>query len=239
MRQRYACAIVGRVSNDPIALKVAALAPILMILIGSPATPFASAEPAPAGCPDVQAVFARGTYEPPGVGSVGQAFVDSLRSKLGSKSLDVYPVNYPASPDFPRAIDGVVDASAHIRQMATSCPSTKLVLGGYSQGAAVMGFVTADTVPTGVDAAAVPKPMDPAVADNVAAVALFGKPSERFMNVINEPNIAIGPVYAPKTIDLCVPNDPVCSQGADFGAHNEYIAIGMVDEAASYAAGRI
>lgn len=55
-----------------------------------------SAEP----CPDVEVVFARGTGEPPGIGSVGGLFVDALRSQVGAKSLGVYAVNYPASNDF-------------------------------------------------------------------------------------------------------------------------------------------
>ena len=58
--------------------------------------PTATAEP----CPDVEVVFARGTTEPPGVGGVGRAFVDSLRSQLGGRSVGVYAVNYPASNDF-------------------------------------------------------------------------------------------------------------------------------------------
>ena len=37
--------------------------------------PSASAQP----CPDVEVIFARGTAEPPGVGGIGQAFVDSVR----------------------------------------------------------------------------------------------------------------------------------------------------------------
>src|SRR5262249_21374744 len=64
-------------------------------LLSAP-SPVAFAQP----CPDVEVVFARGTAEPPGVGAVGQAFVDSLRSQVGAKSLDVYPVNYEASSDF-------------------------------------------------------------------------------------------------------------------------------------------
>ena len=55
---------------------------------------------AAAPCPDVEIVFARGTTEPPGVGGIGQAFVDSLRSQLGGRSVGVYAVNYPASRDF-------------------------------------------------------------------------------------------------------------------------------------------
>jgi cutinase len=35
----------------------------------------------------------------------------------------------------------------------------------------------------------------------VAAVALFGEPSSRFLTAINGPPMAIGPLYAPKTID--------------------------------------
>jgi hypothetical protein len=46
--------------------------------------PFASADPpsAPAGpCSNVEVIFARGTTEAPGVGGIGQAFIDSLQSR--------------------------------------------------------------------------------------------------------------------------------------------------------------
>uniref|UniRef100_UPI002634C2EB cutinase family protein n=1 Tax=Mycobacterium sp. TaxID=1785 RepID=UPI002634C2EB len=52
---------------------------------------------ASAQCPDVQVVFARGTGEAPGVGPTGQAFTDGLRQRVGDRSFDVYPVNYPAT----------------------------------------------------------------------------------------------------------------------------------------------
>jgi Cutinase len=197
--------------------------------------PIASAEP----CPDVEVVFARGTTEPPGVGGIGQNFVDSLRSHVGAKSVNVYPVNYPATPDFPTAIDGINDAGSHVESMAASCPKTKMVLGGYSQGAAVMGFVTANKVPDGAHLMAVPQPMPPEVADHVAAVALFGKPSSQFMSAIDQPPITIGPLYAGKTIDLCVPNDPVCAGAGDFAAHGQYVEAGMVDQAADFAASHL
>src|SRR6188768_2853026 len=86
--------------------------------------PGASADP----CPDVEVVFARGTFEPPGVGATGQAFVDSLRAKAGSRTVDVYAVNYPASLDFATAADGVIDASNRIVTMAGNCPDTEIVL---------------------------------------------------------------------------------------------------------------
>lgn len=209
----------------------------------SGAAPGASAEPLPNAsapvCPDVEVVFARGTGEPAGVGYVGQAFVDSLKSKVGDKSVNVYAVNYPATIDFPRAVDGINDAAAHIQATAANCPKTKIVLGGFSQGAAVAGFVTADVVPPGAADSGVTGPLPPAIADHVAAVTLFGKPSERFMNFVNEPAIVIGPKYAGKTLDSCVPGDPICSDGGDFGLHNAYVPDGMVDQAASFAAGKL
>jgi cutinase len=187
------------------------------------------------GCPDVEAVFARGTTEAPGVGGIGQAFIDSLQSKVGPKSFGVYAVDYPASPDFPTAVDGIRDAGNHVESMAASCPKTKMVLGGYSQGAAVMGFVTSAAIPDGIDAADVPKPMPPDVAGHVAAVTLFGTPSHRFMDTVGAPPVVIGPLYQPKTLELCASDDPVCSDGGDWAAHAAYVDDGMVDQAASFA----
>jgi cutinase len=196
--------------------------------------PSASAQP----CPDVEVVFARGTTEDPGLGPTGQAFVDALRTRVGTKSIGVYPVNYPATTDFPTAIDGVRDASAHVRSEAATCPNTQMVLGGFSQGAAVMGFVTSDVVPDGAPDG-VPNPMPPDVANHVATVALFGKPNSRFMRVINQPLVEVGPLYQAKTIDLCVPDDPICSSGTDFNAHTEYADMGMVDQAATFTASHL
>ncbi len=205
-----------------------------MSLTSLGAVPSASAQP----CPDVQVVFARGTAEDPGLGPTGEAFVNSLRSRIGTKSLDVYPVDYPATTEFPKAMDGIRDASARVESTAANCPDTNIVLGGFSQGAAVAGFVTANVIPDGVPEG-VPNPMPTDVAKHVAAVALFGKPNERFMRVINQPQVAIGPLYADKTVELCVPDDFVCSSGRDFNAHTQYVETGMVDQAATFTAARL
>jgi len=208
------------------------MAPVWALLAPVPS---AAADP----CPDVEVVFARGTNEPPGVGGIGQTFVDTLRSHVGTKSLAVYPVNYPATTNFPTAVDGITDAGSHVESMAARCPKTRMVLGGYSQGAAVMGFVTYSQVPDGAHLVQALQPMPPDVADHVATVALFGKPSSQFMSIINEPPITIGPQYAAKTIDLCVPNDPVCSSSGTPGAHHQYVETGLVDQAADFAASRL
>lgn len=215
-----------------------------LALIGAP-VPVANADP----CPDAEVVFARGTGEPPGVGGVGQAFVDALRPKAGAKSVNVYPINYQASADFGdgiqfalTVIEGIRDATNHIQAVAATCPATKMVLGGFSQGAAVAAFTTSADIPAGVPAAFVPPPMPPEIADHIAAVTLFGKPSNQFLSDAGAPLITIGPLYVPKTIDLCAGGDSVCEgapPGPPSGAHNSYIANGMVDQAAQFAAGRL
>jgi hypothetical protein len=149
--------------------------------------------------------------------------------------MEVYPVDYPATTDFPRALDGVRDASARVEATARTCPNTNVVLGGFSQGAAVAGFVTANVIPDGAPDGA-PNPMPPDIADHVAAVALFGTPNDRFMRAIGQPDVTVGPMYAAKTIELCVPDDFVCSNGRDFNAHMQYVDTGLVDQAAAYAA---
>ncbi|MGV0815942.1 cutinase family protein [Mycolicibacterium boenickei] len=200
------------------------------------AMPSANAAP----CPDAEVIFARGTMEAPGVGDTGQAFIDALRANVAPKSVEVYPVNYPATTDFPTAVRGIEDAKARIISTAANCPDTKMVLGGFSQGAAVVGFVTASVVPEGVSPDQVPAPMPPEVADHVSAVALFGKPSPRFMKVLNNPSVDVGPNYTAKAIDLCVDNDLVCDpQGRSFGIHTQYSQEGLVEQGAAFAASRL
>jgi cutinase len=194
-------------------------------LVSAPiCSPAASADP----CSDIAVVFARGTHEPPGVGEVGQAFVDSLSSQVGGRSVGVYAVNYPANDDYVRsASNGSDDASAHVQDIVASCPNTRMVLGGYSQGAAVIDMLTS----------AIPPP----VADHVAAVALFGNPSSGFSSMLSGggPLPTINPLYSTKTIDLCAPDDPICSGGANIMAHVSYIQSGMTSQAATFAADRL
>jgi hypothetical protein len=210
--------------------------------------PITSAQP----CPDVEAVFARGTGEPPGVGGIGEPFVEELRGAVGAKSLDVYPVNYEASSNFSdriefaqSVVDGIKDAGSHIEATAANCPKTRIVLGGYSQGAAVAGFVTSASVPAGVPAEYrpfLPKPLPPEIANHIAAVTLFGKPSTQWLQNYGAPSITIGPLYAPKTIELCADGDTICNGdpgGAPSFAHTTYPANGMTAQAAGYAASHL
>jgi cutinase len=193
-------------------------------------SPSAAADP----CPDVEVVFARGTGEQPGIGGVGQAFVDSLRPQVGGRSVGVYAVNYPAADDYSTSAPaGAHDASAHVQYMAANCPNTRMVLAGYSQGAGVIDLITAPTAPA---PGFTPAPMPPDVADHVAAVAVFGNPS---MKSGGGPLTTISPLYGAKAIDLCMALDPVCSESLIPFMHFLYVQSGLVNQAASFAAGRL
>ncbi|MEY8016295.1 cutinase family protein [Mycobacterium servetii] len=186
--------------------------------------PAAAADP----CSDVEVVFARGTHQAPGLGNVGEAFVDSLTSKLSGRSVGVYAVEYPANDDYHGSSSaGSDDASAHIQGTVASCPKTRIVLGGYSQGATVIDLSTVQ----------MPAP----VADHVAAVALFGEPSSGFSSMLygGQPLPTISPLYTAKTISLCAPDDPICTGGGNIMAHVSYIQSGMTDQAATFAADKV
>lgn len=209
------------------------------MVLGSLVGPLASANAAD-GCSDVEVVFARGTNEAPGVGATGQAFVDALTADLPGKTIDVYGVNYPASLNFGEAADGIADAANRIQSIAATCPATKIVLGGYSQGAAVAGYTTSSAVPAGyVLPAGISGPMPASIASHVAAVALFGTPDEWVLGLADRsaPPIAIGQPYVAKTIQLCAPGDPICSAGGlNRAAHSSYKDNGMAIQAADFAA---
>ena len=217
---------------------VAALTATLIaasLLVGPSILPANTAIPsASAACPQVEVLFARGRLESPGIGLIGNSFVSALRSKV-NKNIGVYAVRYPADSE----IDiGANDMSAHIQNMANTCPDTRLVLGGYSLGAAVTDVVLAlpfsffsfdNPLPAGMD-------------QKIAAVALFGNGAAWIGPITN-----FSPVYSERTIELCHGADPICNPADpdtwedNWGDHaaKAYISAGMVNQAADFVAGRL
>jgi cutinase len=197
-----------------------------------------------APCPDIEVTFARGTNEAPGVGVVGQQFVDALRPQVGGRSVGVYAVNYPAGEDFaPSASAGGSDTHAHVRSMVATCPNTKLVLGGYSLGAMAIDEATIARAPI---AGLIPDILTEDEANHVAALALFGNPSDRYLGA---PVSEVSPWYGAKAIDLCAPGDPVCTPGGALAlpshdelfspAHLSYQQSGMPGQAATFVASHV
>ena len=216
------------VKRSALALAAACVAVIAPVVSTGPAAGLgvASAD----DCPDIEVVFARGTSEAPGLGLPGGAFVDSLRSKVGGRSVGAYAVNYPATYDFLAAANGANDASAHIQYMMGACPGTKLVLGGYSQGAAVMDVIAAVPIP----AIGFNNPLPPNTPDFVAALVAFGNPSAKLGLPLTS-----SPVWGGRSIDLCNGGDPVCqTDGESVAAHRAY-AGGPTNAAANFVAGLV
>jgi cutinase len=189
---------------------------------------------ASAACPAVEVIFARGRLEPAGPGQVGNAFVSALRSKT-RKNVNLYAVRYPAD----NQIDvGANDMSARVQSTMAGCPDTRIVLGGYSLGAAVTDVALA--VPFsffGFD-----NPLPPEAEQHIAAVALFGNGS-----AWAGPIGAFSPVYGERTIEMCHAADPICNpadpntweQNWSDHAAKGYIDSGMVNQAADFVAGRV
>lgn len=186
-----------------------------------------------AACSPVELIFARGRLEPAGPGQIGNALVSALRAR--GKTVSLYSVQYPAD----NQIDvGANDMSRRIQSTAANCPDTRIVLGGYSLGAAVTDVVLA--VPISFFGFDQPLPGD--MERHIAAVALFGNGS-----AWAGPIGAFNGTYRERTIELCHGADPICNP-ADPNTWEEnwsdhaaraYIDAGMVNQAADFVAGRI
>lgn len=181
--------------------------------IVSPATAIPVA--AAADCPDAEVVFARGTNEPVGMGRVGDAFVESLRQQSSGLNIRTYGVNYAASKLQLHGGDGANDVISHVKSTVSSCPTTKIVLGGYSQGASVMDIVAG--VPIG--GISWGSALPPEYASNIAAVVTFGDIADRSGGSLP----TLSPLLGAKAVDYCNPIDPICHAGAgnEWTGHTE------------------
>lgn len=220
-QSRHRWALLGSVSLAAAFALLAAPNPV------PSAVPVATAD----DCPDVEVIFARGTSEPPGIGRVGQAFVDSLRAQT-SLDVDVYGVNYPASRLQLHGTDGANDAIQRVKDAAAKCPDTQVVLGGYSQGASVMDIVTG-TPFVGRNWG---NPLPAEYADKIAAVATFGNPADRDAPIKQQ-----SPLYATKAIDMCNPGDPICHDGPgnEWTDHTDGYIPALTSQAANFVAGKL
>ncbi|KAA9159751.1 cutinase family protein [Amycolatopsis acidicola] len=183
-----------------------------------------------ATCSDVEIVFARGSGELPGLGITGGPFADAVKADLPGKTVTSYAVDYAADLAQTSAGPGATDMTRHVTSVASSCPGTKFVLGGYSQGASVTDISigiptllgTGETIPS-------------ALAPRIAAVAVFGNPLRLFGQNIP----ANSPTYGGRAIDLCNVGDPVCANGVNVLAHLTYGFDGSATNAARFAADKV
>lgn len=94
-------------------------------------------------CKPVSFFFARGTTEGGNMGeTVGPALETALAKIYGAGNLAVQGATYPADVEDtyigstdPGSAQGATFMAKYIKQIKSTCASTKVVLGGYSQGA--------------------------------------------------------------------------------------------------------
>jgi cutinase len=183
-------------------------------------------------CPDAEVIFARGTNEPAGLGKVGDSFVDSLRQQTGLNILP-YGVNYAASKLQLHGGDGANDTIDRVKKSVETCPNTKIVLGGYSQGASVMDIVAG--VPIGGISWGSSLPQQ--YANNIAAVVTFGDVADRAGGSLPTASTMLGS----KAQDYCNPNDPIChaGQGNEWSGHTEGYVPVYTTQAAAFVAPKL
>lgn len=211
-----------------IGLGASALVTAAGLLATPVAPPVASAD----DCPDVEVIFARGTNEPAGLGRVGDAFVDSLRQQTNLNILP-YGVNYAASKLQLHGGDGANDTIDRVKKSVEKCPNTKIVLGGYSQGASVMDIVAGVPI-GGINWG---NSLPPQYAGNIAAVATFGDVADRAGGTLPSQSKLLGS----KAIDLCNPNDPICHAGPgnEWSGHTEGYVPVYTTQAAAFVASKL
>jgi cutinase len=204
----------------------------LLTAVGLLATPAAAPLAHAFDCPDVEVIFARGTNEPAGLGKVGDAFVDSLRQQTGLNILP-YGVNYAASKLQLHGGDGANDTIDRVKKSVETCPNTKIVLGGYSQGASVMDIVAG--VPIG--GISWGSSLPPQYATNIVAVATFGDVADRAGGTLPSQSAMLGS----KAVDYCNPNDPICHAGPgnEWTGHTEGYVPVYTTQAAAFVASKL
>ncbi|CAG8909405.1 unnamed protein product [Penicillium egyptiacum] len=150
------------------------------------------------GCKEYTFIFARGTSEMGNMGTVvGPPVAKQLNSLTGNK-VTVQGVTYPADAAG-NAVMGAAGGPAMaklVKQALSQCPKTKVLLGGYSQGAMVV-----HNAANSLDA------------NQITAAVLFGDPLKAQ---------GVGKVASDKVKEFCHLGDPVCLNGGNVMAHVTY-----------------
>ncbi|KAF4437810.1 cutinase [Fusarium austroafricanum] len=157
-------------------------------------------------CRPVTMIYARGTTQAGNVGdpaAVGPVFFNNLASRIGLSNLAVQGVSYAANViGFLQGGDpaGSRTMADLINRAASQCPSTKIVISGYSQGAQLVhnaaGMLSAS------------------VTNRVTAAITFGDPKQRE---------AFGTIPSSRTRVICRSGDNICDGGIIITpAHSQY-----------------
>ncbi|RKF76883.1 Cutinase [Golovinomyces cichoracearum] len=151
------------------------------------------------GCKPFTMIFAKGTGEGGNVGdghSPGPALISEMRKSLGAENLAVQGIDFFAGGD----TKGSKRYLNVANDVAKKCPDTKIIIGGYSQGAQLTHNAA--------------KKFSPATMSKVVAAAVFGDPDHL------QP---IGNINKASIFSVCHSGDIIChSPGFNIKAHLTY-----------------
>jgi len=170
MKGFFALALASAVAATPVVIPQSGSAVVATRQILTDRTDLTENEFTRSGCKPVMFVWARGSTELGNMGSIiGQPLGDELRRKYG-RDLAIEGVDYAAllSTNY---LPGGTDLAAELemrgilQDMNKKCPTSVIVCGGYSQGAAVNHRAIED--------------LSQAVKNQIAAVVTFGDTQNR------------------------------------------------------------
>ncbi|KAG6818772.1 hypothetical protein H0H93_001907 [Arthromyces matolae] len=185
--------------------------PIFSLLVSAFSLPLTPRQ----SCADVTVFFARGTTETGTIGTVvGPPFKAALLTALGGQSLNFVGIPYAASiVGFLEGGDpaGATTMANDVTSTANSCPSTKIVISGYSQGAQVTHLAAAK--------------LSSAVRARVNAAVVFGDPDNG--QAFPSPIQSHEKTFCATGDDICAGGDlvlaPHLSYGADAGSAAAFV----------------
>jgi len=149
-------------------------------------------------CPKAILVFARGSTETGTLGTLGQPLGAALESRYGAANIWVQGVGGPYGATLAGNFQPRGSTSAAIAEMvrllnlaSSKCPNSKIVAGGYSQGAALAAAAISDVTAT--------------VRNKIVGTVLFGYTK-------NQQNNGGIPNYPSSNLKVfCATGDLVCS----------------------------
>ncbi|APA13668.1 hypothetical protein SS1G_07661 [Sclerotinia sclerotiorum 1980 UF-70] len=165
---------------------------LLLLPLSTLAAPTGSIEAR--ACTAVTVIFARGTTEIGTLGTVvGPPFLQALQSSLGSSAVSMTGVDYPA--DIPGFLEGGDSAGSQtmakmVTSALSSCPETKIVMSGYSQGGQLVHNAA--------------KLLPAATMSKVSSAVIFGDPDN---------GKAVQGLSSAKTDIICHMGDDICLGG--------------------------
>ncbi|CAM1504405.1 Fc.00g019960.m01.CDS01 [Cosmosporella sp. VM-42] len=180
-------------------------------------------------CGHTHIIVARASEEKPGTGMLGPLAAEIQRRIPDSH---ITALDYPAKldPYIPSQTQGVATLSKMIHELVITCPSTKLVLLGYSQGAHVTADVVCGASEPGFPATV---PMGPSATGKISAIILMGDPSHVANASYNEGTSHHDGIFmrrnptgcnpvADRMISFCDANDLFCDSGNSIPVHLGY-----------------